>query len=92
MSVHKPSDILLTNQIASLSRAIVIISYVRLFKFYRRHSELVEKYIAGLRKFLQQGISEIEFYGDLIYRIRKIVRKSNFSEQFRKLINRYKRI
>ena len=61
-------------------------------KFYRRHSELVEKYNASLRKLLQQGISEPEFYGDLVYRIRKIVGKSNFSEQFRKLINRYKRI
>ena len=73
---------------------IVIISYVRLFliKFYRRHSELVEKYNVSLRKLLQQGISEPEFYGDLVYRIRKIVGKSNFSEQFRKLINRYKRI
>ena len=41
---------------------------------------------------LPQGISELEFYGDLVYRIRKIVGKSNSSEQFRKLINRYKRI
>ena len=61
-------------------------------KFYRRHSELVQKYNVSLRKNLQQGISEPEFYGDLVYRIRKIVGKSNFSEQFRKLINRYKRI
>ena len=61
-------------------------------KFYRRHSELVEKYNVSLRKLLQQGISEPEFYGDLVYRIRKILGKSHFSEQFRKLINRYKRI
>ena len=61
-------------------------------KFYRRHSELVEKYNVRLRKLLQQGILEPEFYGGLVYRIRKIVGKSNFSEQFRKLINRYKRI
>ena len=61
-------------------------------KFYRRHSGLVEKYNVSLRKFLQQGISEPEFYGDLVYRMRKIVGISNFSEQFRKLINRYKRI
>ena len=40
---------------------------------------------------LQQGISEPEFYGDLVFRFRKFVGKSNFSEQFRKLINRYKR-
>ena len=58
--------------------------------FYRRHSELVKKYNVSLRKLQQQGISEQEFYGDLVYRIRKIVGKSNFSEQFRKLINRYK--
>ena len=38
------------------------------------------------------GISEPEFYGDLVYRFRKIVGKSNFLDQFRKLINRYKRI
>ena len=62
-------------------------------KFYRRHSELVEKkYNVSLRKHLQQGISEPEFYDDLVYRIRKIVGKSNFSEQFRKLIDHYKRI
>ena len=61
-------------------------------KFYRRHSELVGKYNVSLRKLLQQGISEPEFYGDLVYRIRKIVEKSTFSEQFRKLINRYKRM
>ena len=61
-------------------------------KFYRRHSALIEKYNVSLRKFLQQGISESEFYGDLVYRIRKIVVKSIFSEQFGKLINRYKRI
>ena len=61
-------------------------------KFYRQHSELVEKYNVSWRKLLQQGISEPEFYGDLVYRIRKIVGKSNFSEQFRKFINRSKRI
>ena len=57
-------------------------------KFYRRHSALLEKYSVSL-KTLQQGISEPEFYDDLVYRFRKIVGKSNFWEQFRKL-NRYK--
>ena len=47
-------------------------------KFYRRHSELVVKYNLSLRKLLQQGISQLEFYVDLVYRIRKIVGKSNF--------------
>ena len=57
-------------------------------KCYRRHSALVEKYNVGLKTLLQEGISEPEFYGDLVYRFRKLVGKSNFSEQFRKLINR----
>ena len=61
-------------------------------KFYRRHSALLEKYSVSLKTLLQQGISEPEFYGDLVYRFRQIVGKSNFSEQFRKNINRYKRI
>ena len=43
-------------------------------------------------KLLQQGISVPEYYGDLVYRIRKTVRKSNFSEQFIKLIKRYQKI
>ena len=60
-------------------------------KFYRRHSALIEKkYIVSLKTLLQQGISEPEFYGDLVYRFRKIVGKSNFSEETRKLITRYK--
>ena len=33
-----------------------------------------------------------EFYGDLVYRFRNIVGKSNISELFRKLNNRYKNI
>ena len=53
---------------------------------------MLVKYNVSLRKLLQQGISEPEFNGDLVYRIRKIAGKSKFSEQFRKLINRYKRI
>ena len=61
-------------------------------KFYRRHSALVEKYSVSLKTLLQQGISEPEFYDDLVYRFRKIVGKSNFSEQFRNFINRSKRI
>ena len=53
---------------------------------------MVEKYNVGLKTLLQQGISEPEFYGDFVYRFRKNVGKSKFSEPFRKQINRYKRI
>ena len=40
-------------------------------KFYRRHSALLEKYSVSLKTLLQQGISEPEFYGDLVYRFKK---------------------
>ena len=61
-------------------------------KFYRRHFELVSKYITGLRSLLQQGLSEPEFNGDLVYKFRKIVGNTKFSDQFKKIIMRYKRI
>ena len=53
-------------------------------KFYRRHFELVSKDNTGLRSLLQQGLSEPEFYGDLVYKFRKIVGKAEFSDQFKK--------
>ena len=39
--------------------------------FYRRHSDLVSKFSVGLKSLLQQGLSEPEFYGDLVYKFRK---------------------
>ena len=40
-------------------------------KFYRRHIELIEKYHVSHKKLMQQGISNPEFYGDLVYRYKK---------------------
>ena len=60
-------------------------------KFYRRHYELVSKFNVGLKTLLHQGLSEPEFYGDLIYKFKKIVGRADFSDQFRKIIVRYKR-
>ena len=62
-------------------------------KFYRRHYELVSKFSVGLKTLLHQGLSEPEFYGDLVYKFqKKIVGRADFSDQFRKNIVRYKRI
>ena len=58
-------------------------------KFYHRHSELFVKYNIGLKTLLQQGISEPIFYGDLVYKFKRIVEKSNFSYQFKKIVKRY---
>ena len=40
-------------------------------KFYRRHYELVSKFSVGLKILLHQGLSEPEFYGDLVYKFKK---------------------
>ena len=49
-------------------------------KFYRRHSDLVSKFNVGLKSLLQQGLSEPEFYGDLVYKFfRKIYACNDFT-------------
>ena len=55
-------------------------------KFYRCHSVLVSKFNVGLKSLLQQGLSEPEFCGDLVYKFRKIYACNDFSTQFRKII------
>ena len=60
-------------------------------KFYRRHFEIVSKYNAGLKTLLLQGLSEPEFYGDLVYKFRKIIGKNDFPYHFKKIIVRYKK-
>ena len=44
------------------------------------------------KNILRHGLSEPEFYGDLVYKFEKIVGRTDFSDQFRKIIMRYKRI
>ena len=53
---------------------------------------MVSKFSIGLKTLLHQGLSEPEFYGDLVYKFKKIVGTADFSDQFRKFIVRYKRI
>ena len=62
------------------------------FKFYRRHYELISKYNVGLKTLLSEGLSEPEFYGDLVYKFKKLIGSNDFSFQFRKIITRYRRI
>ena len=61
-------------------------------KFYRRHLDIVSKYNVGLKTLLLQGLSEPEFYGDLVYKFRKIIGKNDFPYHFKKIIVRYKRL
>ena len=61
-------------------------------KFYHRHSELIVKYKIGLKTLLQQGISEPIFYGDLVYKFKRIVGKPNFKDLFKKILKSYIRV
>ena len=61
-------------------------------KFFQRNSKLIIfKFNIGLKTLLQQGISELIFYGDLVYKFKIIVGKPNFSDPFKKIIKRYKK-
>ena len=62
------------------------------YVFHRRHYESISKFNVGLKSLLHQGLSEPEFYGDLVYKFKKIRGMTDFSDQFRKIIMRCKRI
>ena len=40
---------------------------------------------------MQQGISNPEFYGDLVYKLKQIKGNPNFSDLFKSIVNRFKR-
>ena len=57
---------------------------------YHHRLRVTVKYNIAFRTLLQQGISEPLFYGDLDYKFKRIVGKSNLSDQFKNTIKRYK--
>ena len=42
-------------------------------KFYRRYYYLISKFQVGLKSLLRQGLSEPDFYGDLVYKLRRLL-------------------
>ena len=63
--------------------------YHKIQRAFSKHSELIVKYNIGLKTLLQQGIPEPIFYGDSVYKFKRMVGKPNFSDQFRKIVKRY---
>ena len=61
-------------------------------KFYRRHYELISKFNVKLKTLLREGLSKPEFYGDLVYKFKKLMGRNDFSFYFRKITTRYRRI
>ena len=69
------------------NRVIGIISLERFFtKFYSPHYKLISKFNVWLKSLLHQGLSEPESYDDLVYKFKKIIGRTEFSDQFRKII------
>ena len=60
-------------------------------KFYGRYYDLISKFQVGPKPLLRHGLSEPDFYGDLVYKLKIIVGSDNFSAQFIK-ISHYKKI
>ena len=70
-----------------------IINFAKPFlNFYIRYYDLISKFQIGLKCHLRQGLSELEFYGDLVLNLKKIVSSNNFSAQFIKIVSHYKKI
>ena len=61
-------------------------------KFYHLHYELISNFNVGLKSLLHQGLSEPELYSDLVYTFKKIIGRTDFSDQFRIIIIRHKLI
>ena len=53
---------------------------------------MISKFQVGLKSLLRHGLSEPEVYGDLVYKLKKIVGSNNFSAQFMKIISHFKKI
>ena len=51
---------------------------------------MISKFNVGLKSLFRQGLSETEFYGDLVYKLKKIIGSDNLSAQFVKIISHYK--
>ena len=53
---------------------------------------MISKLQVGLKSLLRQGLLEPDFYGDLVYKLKKTVGSNIFSAQFIKIISYYKKI
>ena len=60
--------------------------------FCRRCYDLISKFQVGLKSLLRKGLSEPDFYGDLVYRLRKIVGSDSFSAQFIKIMSHCEKV
>ena len=70
------------------------------FIIFKCHKNVIVFFVYMLRLLLRATwlnrtyifISEPIFYGDLVYKFKRIVGKPNFSDQFKKIVKRYIRV
>ena len=51
-----------------------------------RYYDLISKFKIGIKSLLRQILSEPEFYGDLVYKLKKIISSNIFAAQLIKII------
>ena len=66
--------------------------YHKLCKTFSKFYSLISKFKVGLKSLLRHGLSEPEFYGDLVFKLKKIFGSNYFSAYFIKTISHYKKI
>ena len=57
----------------NLVRVLLYLRACKFSKFYRRYYDLISKFQVGLKSLLRQGLLEPDYYGDLVYKLKKIV-------------------
>ena len=61
-------------------------------KMYSRYYDLISKFQVGLKSLLCKGLSEPEFFGDLMYKLKMIVGANNFQRSSLKYFPIIKRL
>ena len=75
-----------------LNKAIGIINFAKPFQNFVDDTMISYLNSKLDLNYLARRTSEPEFYGDLVFKLKKIVGSNNFSAQFIKMISHYKKI
>ena len=87
LKLQQRNQIIMCNNQSSQTHTFCVCSILEMLSRYFtfNHSfeidlyfDIVSKYNVGLKTLLLQGLSEPEFYGDLVYKFRKIIVKMIF--------------
>lgn len=58
-------------------------------KFFHRSRPLLAKYDINLKTYLNLGVSQPKFYGDVLYKIKKILNSIHFYNIFQNIFNKF---